>query len=150
MEHPDPTGPESQEEPGAAHDGAPNGRKSVAEEAEESAPAIPEAPPLKGDGQLTLAGLGRRGQPIESTVSLMSAAVPVDGLIDAETEGQLLVAYLPAGYKHVPVREGSGPEVKRWKLVQQLRPVHIQKVTPEIQAAIEAVNAEHELEPTTV
>jgi hypothetical protein len=147
------TGPEAPEAEKAAKDGKPssNGNgKSVGEQAEEGA-QIPEAPPLQGDSQLSLKGLGQRGVPVESRVSIDSASVPVEGLMDPQKDGQLLVAYRPRGYNYVPVRDSADPtKVIRWKVIQSLRPVHIQKISPELEAAIAAVNEEHELIPTPV
>jgi hypothetical protein len=134
-----PTGPEAYEgdetvardgEPSAdelarrrkARDGSPLGER------EEEEVQIPDPPMLEGDRQLTLAGLGRRGVPIESRVSLMSASVPIDGQLDPDREGVLRVSYEPAGYDYVPVRDtdaAGARKVVRWKLVQKLRPVHI-------------------------
>lgn len=99
---------------------------SISERAEEGTDAqdqLPGVPPLEGDRQLTLAGLGPRGMAIESEVSVMSAAVPVTGLLDPDKRGQLLVAYVPSKYEYVPVREGD--RVVRWKLRQAVRPAHV-------------------------
>lgn len=148
----DPLGPDAADDEGKAKDGQPNGNgngKSVSEQAEE--PQIPEAPPLAGDKQLSLKGLGQRGVPIESRVSIDAASVPVEGLMDPEKDGQLIVAYRPRGYDYVPVRDTANPtKVVRWKVIQRLRPVHIQKISPELEAALAAVNEEHELVPTPV
>ena len=80
---------------------------------------------LDGDKQLTLAGLGPRNTPIESEVSLMSASVPVRGLIDPGKQGQLLVSYVPAGYRYVPIREGQ--KIVKWKLRQYLRIMYVEQ-----------------------
>lgn len=148
----DPLGPEEPEDEKPARDGKAesngNGGKSAREQAEEQ---IPEAPPLEGDKQLSIKGLGSRGVPIESRVSIDAASVPIQGLIDPEKEGQLIVAYRPRGYDYVPVRDPADPnKVSRWKIIQRLRPVHVQKVSPELQAALAAVNEEHEQQPTPV
>ena len=81
---------------------------------------------LEGDKQLTLAGLGPRTMPIDSEVSLMSASVPCRGLIDPNRQGQLLVSYVPAGYRYVPVREGE--KIVKWKLRQYLRITYVDPV----------------------
>lgn len=149
----DPAGdkPEAPEEEKKATDGQPNGNgnggKSVAEQAEEGAPEIPPPPPLPGDKQMSLAGLGKtRGVPIENRVSLMAASTEAEGLFDPEAEGQLIVAYEPADYDYKPVRKDG--KVVRWKLIQSLRVKSVTKVTPELAAAIAAVQEEHEMEPT--
>ena len=84
---------------------------------------------LDGDRQLTLAGLGGRGAArnvaIEAEVSLMSASVPCRGLIDPDKQGQLLVSYVPAGYRYVPVREGE--KIVKWKLRMYLRPMYVEE-----------------------
>lgn len=117
-----------------AGDGAPadggngGGRESIADraargEAQEPEQQLPGMAPLEGDRQLTLSGLGPRSMPVEAEVSLMSASIAAKGLIEPDKRGQLIVSYLPNGYTYRPVRENG--EVKRWKLVMQLRPVHI-------------------------
>lgn len=106
----------------AQRDGSPLGER------DEDEVVLPDPPALEGDRQLTLAGLGRRGVPIESRVSLMSASVPIDGQLDPDKEGILHVSYEPAGYDYVPVRETDAAGIRkviRWKLVQKLRPTHI-------------------------
>lgn len=118
-------GPETPDEPTAARDGEPNGNGSNVSDQADDEVQIPSAPPVAGDKQLSLAGLGPKRTPIEAEVSLMSAAVPASGLIDPEKEGQLLVSYLPAGYTYVPVREGG--KITRWKLRMQLRPTYVMK-----------------------
>jgi hypothetical protein len=149
----DPLGPDASDDAGKAKDGQPNGNgngKSVSDQAAEEA-QIPEAPPLQGDGQLSIKGLSKRGVPIESRVSIDAASVPVEGLMDPEKDGQLIVAYRPRGYDYVPVRDSANPtKVIRWKVIQRLRPVHVQKISPELEAALAAVNEEHELVPTPV
>lgn len=81
---------------------------------------------LDGDKQLTLAGLGPRTMAIESEVSLMSASVPCRGLIDPNKEGRLVVSYVPAGYRYVPVREGG--KIVKWKLRQYLRIMYVDQL----------------------
>lgn len=147
----DPIGPQKAETEGKAKDGEEagngNGGRSVSEQAADgAAPEVPPPPPLEGDKQLSLGGLAKRGAAVENRVSLMSASTEADGLFDPDTEGQLIVSYEPAGYGYVPVRKDG--KVTRWKLVQQLRVKSVQKIGPELQQAIEAVNAEHELEPS--
>jgi hypothetical protein len=142
-------GPQASEEAGKARDGEAhengNGGKSVAEQAQE--PMIPPPPPLPGDKNLTLAGLGKtRNIPIENRVSLMAASTEAEGLFDPEVEGQLVVTYEPAGFDYKPVRKDG--KVVRWKLIQQLRVKSVTKVTPEIAAAIQVVMEEHEMEAT--
>jgi hypothetical protein len=130
----DPTGAEPPEEPTAAHDGEVKKGESIAEAAEAEAPMVPDAPPLEGDKQLSLAGLGKVSKtPVEATISLMSAAVPIKGLIDPDKEGLLLVRYVPAGYNYRPTRDADR-RVDRWKLIQQLRPVYV--TTPEAEVAL--------------
>lgn len=92
-------------------------------EAEDGAePDVPAPPPLPGDKQLSLPGLAPRGTPIEATVSVMSKAFPITGLLDPAGEQTLVIRVIPAGYNYVPVRENG--EVVRFKLVQQVRIVH--------------------------
>lgn len=131
----DPTGAEPPEEPTAAHDGEVKDKgESIAEAAEAEAPMVPESPPLEGDKQLSLAGLGKVSKtPVEALVSLMSASVPVRGLLDPDKEGLLLVSFVPAGYNYKPTRDADR-NVDRWKLVQQVRPVYV--TTPEAEVAL--------------
>lgn len=148
MREADPLGPERPEDEKAAKDGREkngNGR-SIADQAGDQVPDVPPPPPLPGDKQLSLGGLGKRGVPIENRVSLMSASTEAEGLFDPDAEGQLIVTYEPAGYGYVPVRRAG--RVVRWKLVQQLRVTSVQKVNEELAGAIAAVQEEHELEPT--
>lgn len=149
----DPLGPQDSEEPGKAKDGQPNGNgngnggKSISDAAEEGAPQIPPPPPLPGDKQMSLGGLGKsRGVAIENRVSLMAASTEAEGLFDPEAEGQLIVSYEPADYDYKPVRKDG--KVVRWKLIQSLRVKSVTKVTPEMAAALQAVMEEHEMEPT--
>lgn len=92
-------------------------------------------PTLEGDKPFALAGLGPRGMAVESEVSVMSAAVPVSGLLDPDKRGQLLVSFAPASYTYVPVRENG--KVVRYKLRQQVRPDHV--ITASTLAAVAAV-----------
>lgn len=124
MSHPDPYGADAPETPTAARDGLAGNGNSIADRAEAEPPA-PEPPPVEGDQQLTLAGLGPRSMAVEVTVSLMSAEVPGSGLLDPDREGQLIVAFAPAKYEYVPVRDGG--RIVRWKLRQSLRPVHVMR-----------------------
>ena len=94
---------------------------------------------LEGDKQLTLAGLGPRNAEIESEVSIMSASVPCRGLIDPSRPGQLLISYVPAAYRYVPVREGE--KIVRWKLRQYLRVAYVEPVL-EAQEAKAGADAE--------
>ena len=83
---------------------------------------------LEGDKPLTLAGLGRRGVPIESEVSIMSASVPVRGLIDPDKPGRLVISYEPQKYEYVPVRDRGNATITGWKLRQHLRVTYIEPV----------------------
>lgn len=146
-EVPDPTGPEKPEEPKRAKDGAETSNgKSISEQAIDPVPDVPPPPPLQGDKQLSLGGLGRKGAPIESRVSIMSASVEADGLFDPETEGMVVLSYEPHDYDYKPKRKNG--KVVGWKLVQSLRPTHVVKVPSELEERVRAVLAEHELEPT--
>lgn len=137
-----PGDPEAPEEPTPGRDGT---GRSIAEESELEERGLPAPPPIPGDKQLSLAGLGNKKMPIEAEVSLMSAAVPASGLLDPDKEGRLIVSYVPVKYEYVPVRENG--EVKRWKLRQHLRPTYV--LTPdqedEYRAAIEAEHREDAL-----
>jgi hypothetical protein len=80
---------------------------------------------VEGDGALSSArDLIKRGLPIRQTVSVMSASVPLRGMIDPEAQGQLLVAYVPRKYELVPDRDGD--RVVGWELRVQVRPVYVQ------------------------
>lgn len=146
----DPTGPEKSDKgEGKAKDGeeAKNGNgRSVAEQAKDEAPDVPPPPPLKGDKQLSIGGLGKRGAPVESRVSIMSASVEAEGLFDPEVEGMVIIAYEPFDYGYKPKRKNG--KVVGWKLIQALRPTHVTKVPAELEDRVRAVLAEHELEPT--
>lgn len=82
-----------------------------------------------GDEPLKLSKLIKSGIPVESEVSLMSAAVPTDGLLDPTKEGVLLVVYSPSKYECVPVRENG--RVTRWKIRQQVRPTDVRTANEE-------------------
>jgi hypothetical protein len=82
-----------------------------------------------GDEPLKLSKLIKSGIPVESEVSLMSAAVPTDGLLDPTKEGVLLVSYSPSKYECVPVRENG--RVTRWKIRQQVRPTDVRTANEE-------------------
>lgn len=138
----DPVDPEDDPADGSNVTDLHSGR-SIADMAKEG-PEIPQPPPLKGDGQLTLGGLGPAGKrkiPIEAEVSLMSAAVPVDGMLKPDVEGQLIVSYQVHSYKHVPVRN-EVDEIVRYKLRIQVRPVSIVRAGTEAgDVALAAVSA---------
>lgn len=88
-------------------------------------PEPPPVPPLEGDGQLTLnLGTLARGA-IEAEVSLMSAAVPLDGMLAPGEEVLLEVSALPQRYSYVPVRENG--KVVRWKLRLHVRPTYVRR-----------------------
>ncbi len=106
--------------------------ESIAEQAAAlngAGPEVPEpppVPPLEGDGQLTLnLGTLARG-PVEAEVSLMSASVPLEGMLSPNEEALLQVAVVPHSYRYVPVRENG--RVVRWKLRLQVRPVGVSRV----------------------
>jgi len=82
-----------------------------------------------GDEPLKLSKLIKAGIPVESEVSLMSAAVPTDGLLDPTREGVLLVTYSPQDYMCVPVRENG--RITRWKLRQRVRPTDVRTANEE-------------------
>jgi hypothetical protein len=141
--HPDPTGPDEPDEPAAARDGVPAGggrnlHDAITGEGSDVEP--PEPPPLPGDKQLSLGGLARRGQPIEAMASLMSAATRVGGQFEPDKERVLVVTVLPHGYTQRPVREAG--VTKRWKYVQQLRPLSVQTVA-DMRGVILTELAEH-------
>lgn len=131
---------------GLSADGDPlasNGSSSISDraaegEAEEDA-GPPPPPPLPADKQLTLAGLAPRGTPIESVVSIMSAEAAISGLLEADQEVQLIVTVRPNKYEYVPVREDG--EVKRYKLRQQLRVLHVAPLASEAGQVAAAGNA---------
>lgn len=137
-EHPDPTGPETPEEPTAARDGDPvdnvtplrGGGESIGERAENGdEPQEPQPPPLEGTEQLTLAGLARRGMPIESVISIMSKEHPIKGMYKPDEEVVLIVTVRVNKYEYVPVRENG--EVTRYKNRQQLRIVAVAEANTE-------------------
>lgn len=109
--------------------------RAAAEDAGNEEEAQLAIPTLEGDKPFALAGLGPRGMAVESEVSVMSAAVPVSGLLDPDKRGQLLVAYAPASYTYVPVRENG--KVARYKLRQQVRPDHV--IAANTLSAVEAI-----------
>ena len=78
---------------------------------------------LEGDKPMNVGTLIKRGMDVESEVSIMSASVPIRGLIDPDKPGKLLVSYVPAGYRLVPVRDGE--RVASWKVRQYLRLVWV-------------------------
>lgn len=89
----------------------------------------PPIPPLEGDSQLTLnLGSLARG-PIEAEVSLMSASIPLEGILAPNTEQLLEVSVVPQSYRYVPVRENG--KVVRWKLRIQARPTYVRRVAAE-------------------
>ena len=81
---------------------------------------------LEGDKPLTGAGLVKRGTPIDSEVSLMSASVPCKGLIDPDKPGRLVVTYESAGYVFKPQRDRGNQSITGWTLRQQLRPIYVE------------------------
>lgn len=110
-------------------------------EPDEEQPELFPQGSIEGDAK-TLKTLIKAGLPVEQTVAMGSAEVPISsgGLIDPEKEGMLLVTYEAAGYKPVPVREGErheGKRVKGWKIRTYLRPIHVERVNGEA-GAIEA------------
>ena len=56
----------------------------------------------------------------------MSASVPVRGLLDPSKQGQLMISYVPAGYRFVPVRDGQ--RITKWKLRQFIRVMYVEAV----------------------
>jgi len=124
--------------------------KSIREMAEADADAADDAElfplgSLEGD-ETTLAQLIKPGHTVEVTVSMGTAEVPSPrgGLLDPANEGMVLVTFEVAGYTPVPVRRGdrvSGKEITGWKLRQNLRPIHVERVQGEA-GAIEAAFAD--------
>jgi len=91
-------------------------------------PEPPPIPPLEGDAQLTLnLGTLARG-PIEAEVSLMSASIPLEGMLSPNEEALLSVSVIAHSYRYVPVRENG--RVVRWKLRLQVRPTGASRLRP--------------------
>ena len=117
-------GPEPPEEPTAAHDAEPkgNGGKPLDALTDDGAEPEQEALPIPGDHS-TIGKLIPRGVPIEHKVSMRSASVRADGILDPDRERVLIVPVLPHHYEPYPVREAG--VTKRWKLVQSVRPLEV-------------------------
>jgi hypothetical protein len=125
-------------------DGSIEGRAANGE-AEQEAPELFPAGSLKGDGK-SLKTLIKPGQAVKSTVSMMSAEVPISGggLLDPDREGMVLVTYELAKLEPVPEREGDRGDRKivGWKVRQVVRPVYVEPVSGEagtIEAAFAAL-----------
>jgi hypothetical protein len=117
--------------------------QSIREMAEQDTPESELFPlgSLEGD-DTTLGQIIKPSHTVEITVSMGTAEVPSPsgGLLNPNDEGLLLVTYEHAGYTPVPVRKGdrvAGKEITGWKIRQNLRPIHVERVHGEA-GAIEA------------
>lgn len=76
--------------------------------------------------------LVNKGLPIELTVSMSRAEVPMtgQGLLDPNEGGRLLVSILPGKVDYVPVREDKDDpdRVSKWKIRQNVRVTYTQQV----------------------
>lgn len=81
---------------------------------------------LEGDKK-TLAQIIRKGLPIETTVSLRSAEVPLrGGLPDPEKLHRVLITSEVAKLEPVPIREDG--KIVSWKVRVVLRPTYVEAV----------------------
>lgn len=133
-DEPDDPGPDQPEEEKPSMDGEGASVESLEErrrgrnvrdraEEDEGEPEVPEPPPIRGDHQLSLAGLGRRGLPVSSSISIMSKSHPLDGMIKPDEEVTLVIRVRPNKYEYTPERKGN--EVVGFKHVHQLRIVEV-------------------------
>ena len=85
---------------------------------------------LQGD-ELTPQKLIKRGLPVEVTVAMGTAEVPVQGggLLDPDRAGRVLVSYEFAKNVEVPQREDG--RIVGWKVRQMLRPTYVQQAKDE-------------------
>lgn len=84
---------------------------------------------LSGD-QTTAQSLVRRGSAVEVTASLRKAEVPmVDGLLNPDKAGRVLVSFTPGPVHYVPQRDEG--KVTGWKLRQELWPTFVQHANDE-------------------
>lgn len=112
------------------------GRAANGEHEQEPAEELFPLGSLPGD-QKTLKTVFKSGLPVEVTVSLRAAEVPVrDGLVDFEKAGRVLVAYEPHKVEVVAQREEG--KLVGYKVRQVLRPSHVEQVAAE--AAPEAAS----------
>jgi hypothetical protein len=107
-------------------------RRSLEELAEEDRePTEEELFPLgslEGD-QVKPGQTIKRAQPVELTVSLSRAEVPLrgSGMLDPDKHGRVLVTYLPGKDERVPKREDDDSDrVTGWKIRQNLRATYVQ------------------------
>lgn len=86
---------------------------------------------LKGD-EVTPARMIKKGLPVEVTVSIGKAEVPMpdSGLLDPERQGRVLVTYVFGSNQEIPVREED--KIVRWKIRQNLRAVHVASANDEV------------------
>lgn len=84
--------------------------------------AVPAEPPVDGDHQLTLnLGTVSKAKKVEeATISLGAAERPINGLLDVDTEYELLVRVKPRLYESVPIRKDG--VTRAWK---QRQPVNV-------------------------
>jgi hypothetical protein len=113
-------------------DGVPDNVRSIADRAnggEEGDGEQEELFPLgtlEGDKK-TLAQIIRKGLPVETTVSLMSAEVPLrGGLPDPDKLHRALITAEVAKLTPVPVREDG--KIVSWKVRVSLRPTYVEAV----------------------
>jgi hypothetical protein len=102
--------------------------KSISQQAEGAEPEEPEElfplGSLEGD-ELTPQKLIKKGAPVQVTVSIGSAEVPMPsgGLLDPERTGKLIVSYAFKQQTEVPQRDGE--DITGWKIRQELRATHV-------------------------
>lgn len=102
-------------------------RAAAGEHEEEAAELFPTGS-LEGEGPSPQT-LVKKGLPLELTVSLSRAEVPLrGGLLDPNRYGRLLVTYLPGKVEEVPVRddENDPARVTGWKLRQHVRATYVE------------------------
>lgn len=123
--------PEQPDEPTAAKDGAGNKvtdirrGKPLEEQGEDAEPEAPEPPPIEGDHQLSLAGLGSRRLPITSEVSFMGKSERLEGMFKPEQEVTFVIRCRVNKYEYTPER--SGNEVVGFKHTHQMRVMGVAK-----------------------
>lgn len=85
---------------------------------------------LEGD-ELTPQKLIKRGLPVEVTVALGTAEVPVkgQGLLDPEKSGRVLVTF--AFWKNIEVPTVEEGRIVGWKIRQMLRPTFVAQANEE-------------------
>jgi hypothetical protein len=103
---------------------------------------------LEGD-EVTPQSIIKRGAPVEVTVSLSKAEVPLrgSGLLDPNRSGRVLVSFIPGVLEEVPKREDAGDpnKVTGWKIRQNLRAVYVRPATNDadlIRAAFDSLMAD--------